>query len=200
MIQAGTLPRITLATRITILRMMGIPVFVLMSVYYLMSISRAAPIETYRWVALGLFLVVAATDAIDGYLARSRNEITRLGKFLDPLADKMLLVSAIILYTRPGLPALEPQFPVWYTLLVLSRDLFLIVGAFVISLVAGKVEIHPRWTGKACTLLQMITIGWVLIAGPMGPFYWLIVISAAVVLFSWFQYLLDGLRQMEAHD
>ncbi len=191
------IPRLTLATKVTLLRFLGIPVFVLMMVYYTLGLREGAADERYRVAALVTFLAVALTDALDGYLARSRGEITPLGKILDPLADKALLLAAIIMLTRPSLPALHPQIPVWFALAVISRDALLVLGAFVVHHLNSHVEVHPRWSGKLATVLQMGTVLWVLADAPARPFPWLAGAAAFFTVVAGGQYILDGIRQIE---
>lgn len=188
---------ITLATKITIARILGIPVFILLVIYYKMSLTAGEPVMGFRYGALGLFALIAGTDALDGFLARTRDEETRLGAILDPLADKALLLSAIILLTRPSLPQLDPQFPVWFTLLIISRDVALLVGSYVIHWVIGYVDVHPRLTGKMATCLQMASIFGALIPVPAPFFLTLIVLAALFTLISGIQYIVDGARQLE---
>ncbi len=190
-------PLITLATRVTLLRILGIPVFVLLMIYYTLALREGADADWYRVAALGVFGLVALTDALDGYLARSRNEVTRLGKMLDPLADKLLLLSAVVMLTRPGMPELHPQLPVWFALVVITRDLFLVIGAWVILHMAGRVEVHPRLTGKAATFFQMLSVVGVLIEMPARALLALAGLAAGLTLLSGLQYLWDGLRQIE---
>lgn len=192
-----TVPRVTLATKVTLLRFLGIPVFVLMMVYYTLGLREGAPDERYRVAALVTFLAVALTDALDGYLARSRGEITQLGRILDPLADKTLLLAAIIMLTRPSLPALHPQIPVWFALAVISRDALLVLGAFVVHHLNSHVEVRPRWSGKLATVLQMGTVLWVLADAPARPFPWLAGAAAIFTVVAGGQYILDGIRQIE---
>ncbi len=193
-------PRITLATRVTLLRILGIPVFVLLMVYHLMSLRDGTPGDAYRYAALGVFILVAATDALDGYLARSRNEITELGRILDPLADKGLLLSAVIMLTRPSLPELQPQLPIWFTLTIISRDVLLVLGALVIHHLMHRVDIRPRLTGKVATFFQMITVVWALASRSSSPvFVGLAMIAAVFTLISGLQYVFDGVRQVESH-
>jgi len=190
----------TLANRITILRILVVPVFILILLYYTLDLARGQAQETYRIAALILFIAAAATDALDGYLARSRDEITPLGRILDPLADKALLLSALILLTRPSLPALEPHIPIWFTLLVISRDGVLILGAAVIHAVAGRVEVKPRIVGKVATFFQMITVVWVLMQGRTGPFAFWVGAAGFFTFVSGVWYLFDGIRQLEKHS
>jgi CDP-diacylglycerol--glycerol-3-phosphate 3-phosphatidyltransferase len=191
------LPNITLASKITILRILGVPLFILVLLYYTMNLSRGQTKDFERFIALGLFAAVAFTDAVDGYLARSRREITRLGSILDPIADKALLVSGMVLLTRPSLPALQPQFPVAFTLLVISRDVVLVAGAFVVHLISGHVRVRPRWTGKVATFFQMLCIAWALARGPRVPFLVFVCTAGFFTFVSGAHYLLDGIRQIE---
>ncbi len=190
---------ITLATRITILRILGIPLFILILIYYKMSLAAAEPVEWYRHLALGLFVLIAVTDALDGYLARKRDEESRLGAILDPLADKALLLSAIILLTNPTLDALQPQFPISFTLLIISRDVVLLSGSYIIHTVVGHVDVRPRMSGKVATFLQMAAIIAALIPLSLA-FPWIVGAAAAFTLISWLQYIFDGVRQLERHE
>lgn len=187
---------ITLATKVTILRILGVPVFVLLLVYYTLGLRDGDAPEAQRILALLVFVLVAATDALDGYLARSRNEVTRLGRVLDPLADKALLLSGLILLTRPSLPGLEPHIPIWFTTLVISRDAVLIGGYFLIHHFVGEVHVQPRWSGKIATVLLMLVIVWVLMQAA-GPWFFRCVVAAALFTgLSFVQYVVDGARQL----
>ena len=190
-------PGLTLANKVTLVRLLGVPVFAVLLVYYTLALGRGEAGDLYRRLALGLFVLVAATDALDGYLARSRREITRLGRFLDPLADKSLLLAGLILLTRPGLPQLEPHIPIWFTALVISRDVALAVGYAVIHHFAVTVTVQPRWSGKLATVLQMLVIVWVLLQIPSPHFLWLVGASALFTALAGLQYAVDGLRQLE---
>jgi len=191
------LPNITLASKVTVVRILGVPVFILLLLDYTLGLGAGNADERYRTAALALFLVIAVTDALDGYLARSRREITRLGSILDPIADKLLLLSSLILLTRPSLPSLQPQFPVAYTLLVISRDAVLVAGAFIINNLTGRVHIRPRLTGKVATFAQMVAITMALAAAPPHPFHLAIWIAGIFTFVSGAQYLYDGILQFE---
>ncbi len=188
---------LTAATRVTLLRILGIPVFVVLMYYYLDSLCRQQPDEMLRVAALGVFAAIALTDALDGYLARSRGEITRLGRILDPLADKALLLSATVLLTRPSLPALQPQLPVYLTASVISRDSILVLGYMVVHHYSGAIEVRPRVTGKISTFLLMVCIVWALAGGPSSPFHWLCRAAAVFTIVSGAQYGWDGVRHLE---
>ena len=188
---------LTLANKITILRILGVPVFILMLVYYTMGLAQGNAQEIDRAIALVIFMALAMTDALDGYFARSRHEITPLGRLLDPIADKALLLSGLILLTRPSLPGLTPHIPIWFTLLVISRDVVLILGSTIIHALVGHVEVKPRLLGKITTVLQMLTIVWVLIGGAPGPFFFCVIVAGAFTLASGALYLFDGMHQLD---
>lgn len=189
-------PKLTLATKVTIIRIMGVPVFIALLVYYLIGLRDGEDIALERTLALVVFVAVAVTDALDGYLARARNEVTDLGRMLDPIADKALLLSGLVLLTRPSLPALAPHIPVWFTTLVISRDVVLILGSFLVHELAGNVMVQPRISGKLATFFQMATIIWVLIGGAERQFNWFVGIAAVLTAISWVQYVVDGARQL----
>ena len=187
---------LTLATKVTLLRIAGIPVFVLLLVYYLLGLRDGTDNVNLRYGALAFFIVIAATDALDGYLARSRNEVTRVGKVLDPLADKSLLLAALILLTRPSMPQLSPHIPVWFTTLVISRDLVLFIGYLVIHHLVGHVEVHPRYSGKIATFFMMVVVCWVLLQDGEEVFRWLVITAGLFTGASMIQYFVDGARQL----
>lgn len=187
---------LTLATKVTLVRIMGIPVFVALLVYYLVGLHQGRDQWGLRIAALSVFVLIAATDALDGWLARSRNEVTKLGKVLDPLADKALVLSALILLTRPSLPEFSPHIPIWFTTLVISRDVFSIVGYFLVHHFVGHVEVHPRWTGKTATVLTMLAVCWVLMQCFESWFGWFILAAGVLTAVSAIQYLVDGARQL----
>ena len=187
---------LTLATKITLTRIMGVPVFVLLLVYYTAGVARGESNEGLRIAALLLFVAVAATDALDGYYARSRNEVTKLGRVLDPLADKSLLLSGLIMLTRPSLAQLEPHIPIWFTAMVISRDVLLVGAYFLIHHFAGSCHVDPRWSGKLATVLQMLIIVWVLLQKPSPYFMWLVIATAIFTGIAFIQYAVDGIRQL----
>ncbi len=191
-------PQLTLASKVTIVRILGIPVFILLMIYYLESLRDGDAVPAFRWLAFGLFSLIAVTDALDGYLARVRNEITPLGRILDPLADKALMLAGLILFTRPSTPELQPQFPIWFTVLVISRDVVLVAGAGLIHVSMGRVHVQPRKTGKLATLLVMAGVAWALAGGAAGYFHVLVDVAAALTAISGAQYLFDGFRQFES--
>jgi cardiolipin synthase len=133
---------LSIPNKLTILRILSIPIFVI------------SLLNGWRAFAIIIFFFSALTDAADGIVARLFNQKTRIGSFLDPLADKLLLSTSFILL--PFLPDLE--FPVWVTVVVISRDLILTLGWVVLYLFTGILEVHPTLLGKLTTSTQMVTV------------------------------------------
>ncbi|MBI3636045.1 MAG: CDP-alcohol phosphatidyltransferase family protein, partial [Candidatus Rokubacteria bacterium] len=150
-----------LANWLTMLRILLVPVFVSLLVY-----------RKPGW-ALSVFVVAALTDLADGYVARSRGMQSRLGAFLDPMADKLLLTASFV--TLTWLKAL----PFWITAVVISRDMILVLGAFLIHMVGARIYPRPTWAGKMATFFQVATVLLGLLArfmnvrGPLRTMIWL---------------------------
>ena len=126
-----------LANWLTVLRILLIPVFVSLLVY------------KQRGPALAVFLLAALTDLLDGYVARQRGSQSRLGAFLDPLADKLLLVSSFVTLTWLRV------LPFWIAAVVISRDLILMLGALAIHMAGSRITPRPTAAGKATTFFQV---------------------------------------------
>src|SRR5215471_10702717 len=147
----------TTANKITILRILLIPVFVVEVLYYVKTGN-----EVHSGLAILCFAVAAICDGVDGYIARRYNQRSELGAILDPLADKLLLVSGIVVLSFDHRPFLH-TVPLWLTGTVIGRDILLLVGLVVIQITVGKVSVHPRILGKVATVLQMAVVLWVLL-------------------------------------
>ena len=115
-----------------------------------------------RWTALALFTAAAVTDFFDGYLARIWDQQSALGRMLDPIADKLLLISAIVVLSFDHRPHLG-QLPLWLTGTIIGRDVLLVLGVVTVRLVVGHVTVHPRITGKIATVFQMLAVCWLLL-------------------------------------
>ena len=146
----------TTANQITIGRILLIPVFVLMALYYGRSVAHSAPQEWMRYAAIAIFVSAAASDGIDGYIARRYNQMSKLGVVLDPIADKGLLLAGIITLT---LSRWQYEFPLWFPVLVIGRDAVILIGTIVLHFINGDVKVRPSWTGKTATVAQMVAIG-----------------------------------------
>lgn len=187
----------TTANKVTILRMLLIPFFVVEALYYAKTGK-----EEFRLMAILAFAIAAICDGVDGYIARHYNQRSELGAILDPLADKFLLVSGIVLFSFDN----EPRFgsiPLWLTGIILGRDLLLAFGAAVIQMTVGKVKVRPRILGKVATVLQMICIIWILLQWDSElPAAWFMgwTLAAGICTgVSGLLYIWDGMKQLSAH-
>jgi len=149
----------TWATRITILRLILIPVFVTFIITYNDTNLRE---EAWRYAAIGVFLLASISDAVDGYLARHWNQGSALGALLDPIADKLLLFAALVTLSVIPLGHLRP-FPIWFPAIIISRDALLLGGYSVLRHFHVPMEIRPHWTGKVSTVFTLAAIGAVLL-------------------------------------
>jgi cardiolipin synthase len=135
---------LTLANQLTILRIMLIPAFVLLVVY------------DYLGWALLTFLAAGVTDALDGLIARRAGQRTSLGAWLDPMADKLLLVTTFVVLTLPQIP-LTNHIPLWLTVIVISRDVVIVGVVVVVSLAMGPRTFKPSMWGKLATATFILT-------------------------------------------
>ena len=143
-------PSLTLATKITLGRALLVPAFAISLAYHRPG-----------W-ALFLFLLASLADAVDGHLARRRGEMTSLGALLDPVADKLLMVTAYVLM------GISEEIPAWLAVLVVSRDVLLCLGCMVLFMTSGFLTPAPSGLGKATTALQMLAILAALVADAAG--------------------------------
>ena len=132
----------------------------MMALYYGRSVAHGAPQEWMRWAAIGVFLLAAASDGIDGYIARRYNQVSKLGMVLDPIADKGLLLSGIITLSVSNW---QYEFPVWFPVLIIARDIIIVTGVLVMQSVNGELRVKPSWMGKTATVAQMVAIGFAML-------------------------------------
>jgi cardiolipin synthase len=153
----------TWATRITVFRIILIPIFIGLMVAYGDTVEAGRAVEAWRYGAIAVFIIASLSDALDGYLARHCNQRSALGALLDPVADKLLLLAVLVVF---GL--IPPRyFPLWFTVIILSRDAILLLGYFVVRHFLNHVDIRPHWTGKLSTFFAFLAIAAVLFqAGP----------------------------------
>ena len=187
----------TTANKITILRILLIPFFVV-EVLYFVETGK----ELHRGLAIFSFALAAVLDGVDGYVARRYNQWSELGTVLDPLADKLLLVSGIVVLTFDHRPRLA-MIPLWLTGIIIGRDLLLALGAVVVRLTVGKITVRPRLTGKIATVLQMTVVLWILLNWSEEEYgVWLEYLLLGAGLFtgiSGLLYIWDGTRQLGTH-
>lgn len=180
----------TTANKISIVRIFFVPFFIVEVINY----TRTGD-EVHRFLALLVFGLAAISDGLDGYIARRYNQRSELGAILDPLADKMLLLSAIILLSRNVQPYFE-RLPIWFAATILSRDFILIIGVAIIHYTFGKVRVRPRAAGKVATVLQMATVLWTLLHWDKDFLPWLTTSATALTAISGLTYIWDGMHQL----
>jgi cardiolipin synthase len=192
----------TTANKITLIRILMIPAFVTMAIYYGQSIARGAPLEWQRFTAIFIFLLASVSDGLDGYVARRYNQRSSLGVVLDPIADKGLLLSGIITLSISNWSTIDPEsgrFPAWFPVLVISRDAVILVGTAILYFLIGpQIKVKPSWTGKVATVLQMAAIAWVMLQLRWLPLDWIVGAAGLFTLVSGIIYVLDGVRQLQA--
>ncbi|HYM21617.1 MAG TPA: CDP-alcohol phosphatidyltransferase family protein [Vicinamibacterales bacterium] len=134
----------TPANQLTLLRMLLIPAFVILVVY-----------DSLGW-ALVVFVAAGVTDALDGLIARWSGQKTTLGAWLDPMADKLLLVSTFVVLTLPGI-GLANKLPIWLTVTIISRDVVIVLTVAVVNLAIGPRTFRPSIFGKVATATYIVT-------------------------------------------
>ena len=184
----------TLPNRISIFRLTLIPVFVVLAARYGQSVSDGAPLEWCRIAAVSVFLLAGISDFLDGWIARHFNQRSRLGAVLDPLADKGLMLAAIITLSVSGWSA-QHRFPWWFPVLVIMRDVLSTIGAWMIKHRHGRVRIQPHWTGKVTNAAQIVAIGWIMLRLETPPPIVATAIAAVFTVISGMLHLADGTRQ-----
>ena len=171
---------------ITLFRIFLVPVF------FSVLISYHEGKDSVRWAALGIFALAAATDALDGFLARVTKHQTPLGRFLDPFADKLLILSGFLgILALKGLPYRPPA---WVTVTIVFRDLIIVVGMIVIFLLTGDIRIKPNFVGKMTTAAQMTSLILILMASPFSIYF--CYLTAALTILSLFIYLIRDTRRL----
>ncbi|GAA5484109.1 CDP-diacylglycerol--glycerol-3-phosphate 3-phosphatidyltransferase [Haloferula sargassicola] len=188
----------TTASKITLARIALVPVFAVFVAKYGLSVAAGAPMEPWRWTAVGLFTLAAASDGIDGWVARRFNQRSKFGAFIDPLADKFLLITAIVFLSAFPWGRDDWRIPVWFAWLVILRDTLIVIGIVLVKRTARNVHYQPRWTGKVCTVTQMIAIGWVMLKIRLLPPVYPCVLAAVFTVWSGYHYFQEARRQMLA--
>ena len=145
--------KMNLANKLTIFRIILVPVIMIIPIIdNLVGIpGEFLGISTAFWIMNIIFIVASITDKLDGYIARSRNQVTTFGKFLDPLADKILVLSALVILVEYG------KIPSWIPIIVLARE-FIVSGYRLIAVEKGGKVIAASMWGKLKTVTQMIGI------------------------------------------
>ena len=165
---------------ITLVRIVLIPFFINLMIY------------GYYRLALAVFVAACLTDALDGLIARVTNSITDLGALLDPIADKLLILSSFVTLVLLGM------LPVWLVIIVVSRDVTLVLGSLVIYYLGHELKARPSFIGKSTTALQLLVVTLSLVLKAFGKeIAWMEVLhwtTAVVTMASGIQYVLRGTR------
>lgn len=175
-----------LANKITISRIILTPFFITAIVYSRMEI------------ALAFFVLAIISDGLDGFIARTRNEKTILGTILDPIADKILLISAFIcLAMVTNLPA-NFRMPPYVPIIIISRDAIIALGSIMIHVIKGDVKIEPSFWGKLTTFFQMMTIVSILVKFAYSQIVW--DIATVLTIISGADYIFKGSRVLSENS
>lgn len=200
--------KLSWANRITIIRILLIVPFV----SCMLNINDTALGESMRnamrHAAILIFFVMAVSDGIDGYLARRRKQTTRLGSFLDPTADKLLITSACLLLASQHSHVEGFLLPPTVVVLIIGKDLFLLIGFVIIYFITSRLFIAPVFIGKIATTLQLSMVTGILIAPEVSGFLpgwiWFLRVlwwSAAVTaILTTLIYIRNGSRYIEEHE
>ena len=192
-------PAMTPATYLTLLRILLVPVFAVLAIYYGVSVASGTPSPGYHWSAVSVFVVAALTDLADGIIARRYKQRPPLGAVLDPIADKLLILTAILILSI--VPWGEAwAIPIWFVGLVIVRDAVVWGGIAVLRFLDYQVQIRPHWTGKTCTALLMVTVAWTgLKIIPLSPLYPTTVTAIFLVLATVVS-IRQGIDQLHEND
>ncbi|MBF0124088.1 MAG: CDP-alcohol phosphatidyltransferase family protein [Magnetococcales bacterium] len=167
-----------------------------------LSFLRICAVPIFIWLLLNremqwafwLFVLASLTDALDGFIAKRFNMHTELGAYLDPLADKLLLVCGFIVLTVLG------DIPLWITLLVTTRDIMIIGGALLYQVMTNSLRMQPMWMSKVNTTMQIILLGVVMLSLEVVPVAILVapltIMVAVTTLISGWQYVNVWTRQV----
>jgi len=169
-----------LANKISIARIILVPFFIGAVVYSRLDI------------ALVLFILAIISDGVDGFIARTLKQKTEVGTILDPMADKLLLISAYICLTIVGSIPPHLKLPPYVTIIIISRDAIIVLGSVMIYLIRGSIKVSPSIKGKVTTFFQMVTIVSILAQFNYSYVVWNITVLLTVI--SGIDYIIKGSR------
>lgn len=177
------------ANKISTFRILTVPFFIASLIYY------SAQRDALRFMALSIFVLAVVSDAVDGHIARRAKLQSKAGLILDPLGDKLLLMSAFICLS---FDKFVMKFPFWVTLIVISRDVLIILGTAVIYMVKQNINILPTRWGKLTTSFQMLSVIVVLLEWNFSYIIW--VVAVFFTLISGIDYIMRGFKILYALD
>ena len=179
-----------IANKISTFRILSVPFFIACLVYYIPER------QFLKNLALAIFILGVISDGLDGFIARKAKLQSKAGLILDPLGDKLLLMSAFI-FLSP-ISRLSLKFPLWVSFIVISRDVIIIIGAVVIYMVKQSLDVHPTKWGKLTTTFQMLSVVCVLLQYKMAALVWWIAVIFTVI--SGIDYVKRGFKILYALD
>ncbi|MFH1441300.1 MAG: CDP-alcohol phosphatidyltransferase family protein [Candidatus Omnitrophota bacterium] len=178
------------ANKISTFRILTVPFFLASLIYY-------SPEKVYyRFIALGIFILAVVSDAVDGYIARKSKQQSKAGLILDPLGDKLLLMTAFICLTL--IQQFPLRFPLWVTLIVISRDIIILLGTLIIYIVKQNIAVFPTRWGKLTTIFQMTAVFVVLLQWRFAFIFWWLAVLFTLV--SGIDYVMRGFKILYALD
>jgi len=184
---------VNLANRLTVLRILLVPVFIASLLYY-------SPERNYFYfVSLAAFLIACLTDGLDGYLARKFHQKTLLGSYIDPIADKLLLVSGFLSLSLINHLPDSMRIPAWFTILVIARDVIILIGSLMIFLTTSHLKAEPLYIGKITTVFQMIALFLSLLSAPEQVKSLIFIITGFLTLLSGIQYIRMGGKMLQTN-
>jgi len=183
---------VTTASKITIGRILLVPAFAVLAIVYGRSVMDGAPAEAWRWAALTVFVLAASTDGVDGWVARRFNQRSEFGAFIDPIADKALLLTGVVVLSLVDWGMEGWRLPLWFALVVILRDVVILAGIGWLKHQGLTVRIRPHWLGKVCTVAQMFALGWVMLRVTAFPPTWPCAVAAVFTVASGVGYLRRG--------
>jgi len=200
--------RLSWPTRITLLRILLIVPFVdCMLSTHDPKLDEASQ-NLLRYAAIGLFVLMAVSDAVDGYWARHRKQITRLGTFLDPLADKLLITSASLLLVSQRGHVEGFLLPMTVVVLIIGKDVLITIGFIILYLITSQTHIVPVCVGKLATALQLVMVTAVLVAPELShifpPYRWFVHVlwwsAGGMAVLAALIYIRNGSRYIELYE
>ena len=200
--------KLSWANRITILRILLIVPFVSFMLKINDTELTAGMRSIMRYCAIVIYLAMAISDGLDGYMARSKKQITTLGAFLDPIADKLLITSACLLLASQRSHVTGFRLPPTVVVLIIGKDLFLLIGFVIVYLITSQIHIAPVFVGKLATALQLSMVAGVLIAPEVssvlhGWIWFLRVLwwsAAGAAILATLIYIRNGSRYIEKYE
>ncbi|MCP4607382.1 MAG: CDP-alcohol phosphatidyltransferase family protein [Planctomycetes bacterium] len=200
--------KLSLASRITIIRILLIAPFVSFMLKTNDPALSPGAQNAMRYVAIVVFLVMAISDGIDGYLARIKKQVTKLGAFLDPIADKLLMTSACLLLASERGHVQDFLLPPTVVVLIIGKDLVLLIGFTIIYFITSQIHIVPVFIGKIATALQLSMVAGILIApevsGVLPGWIWFLRIlwwsAAGTAILATLIYIRNGSRYIEQYE